>query len=334
RPQYNRLQGVLALSGPLRIPRLLRNGPNMTLNYQWTRNSDASTRTGLMPTTAERNGDFSNRPVIYDPQTGGSFPNNTIPASRISPQAKSLLDLYPLPNFAHERYNYQIPVIGATHQDSLQLRGNQRLSQKNQLSGNLSYQSTRIDNPNIFNFLDVTDSTGINSGLSWLHTFQPRLYAVFGMQFSRLSSLTTPYFANRANVSGEAGIAGNNQDAVNWGPPALSFSSGIAALTDAQYSRTANQTTGVSVDAGWGRGRHTFLFGGALRWQQFNVLSQEDPRGMFTFTGASAGSDFAGFLLGIPDASSIAFGNADKYLRGTSTDAYINDDWRLRRDLP
>ena len=135
----------------------------MTLNYQWTRNSDASTRSALMPTTAERNVDFSNRPLILDPQTGAPFPNNAVPDSRISPQAKSLLNLYPLPNFADERYNYQIPIIGATHQDSLQLRGNQRLSRKNQLSGNLSYQSTRIDNPNIFNFLDVTDSTGVNS---------------------------------------------------------------------------------------------------------------------------------------------------------------------------
>ena len=63
------------------------------------------------------------------------------------------------------------------------------------------------------------------------------------------------------------------------------------------------------------------------------MLSQEDPRGTFTFTGAAAGSDFAGFLLGIPDASSIAFGNADKYLRAASTDAYINDDWRLRPGL-
>jgi hypothetical protein len=49
------------------------------------------------------------------------------------------------------------------------------------------------------------------------------------------------------------------------------------------------------------------------------------------FTGASGTrSDFAGFLLGIPDTSAIAYGNADKYFRDSSTAAYMTDDWRLR----
>ena len=44
---------------------------------------------------------------------------------------------------------------------------------------------------------------------------------------------------------------------------------------------------------------------------------------------SATGSDLADFLLGIPHASSIAFGNADKYLRAPSYDAYITDDWRF-----
>src|SRR5256885_4151238 len=90
-----------------------------------------------------------------------------------------------------------------------------------------------------------------------------------------------------------------------------------------------------------GHAPHNFSFGGDVRRQQFNLLSQQDPRGTFTFTGASTqqnvngtavpgtGFDFAGFLLGIPDTSSIAFGNADKYLRASSYDAYFTDDWRI-----
>ena len=44
---------------------------------------------------------------------------------------------------------------------------------------------------------------------------------------------------------------------------------------------------------------------------------------------AGTGSDFADFLLGIPDTSSIAFGNADKYFRTSTYDAYFQDDWRV-----
>src|SRR2546422_1059754 len=39
KPDYNRVQGLLSFGGPLKIPHLLRrNGPNLTLNYQWMRN--------------------------------------------------------------------------------------------------------------------------------------------------------------------------------------------------------------------------------------------------------------------------------------------------------
>ena len=94
-------------------------------------------------------------------------------------------------------------------------------------------------------------------------------------------------------------------------------------------SQLRNQTSALSADAFVSRGRHYLTYGGVRRWQQFNLLSQQDARGTFTFTGAAAGNDFAGFLLGVPDTSSIAFGNADKYLRATINEAFVNDDWRV-----
>ena len=39
KPSYNRMTGVLALGGPLRIPHLIKNGPTFFVNYQWTRNN-------------------------------------------------------------------------------------------------------------------------------------------------------------------------------------------------------------------------------------------------------------------------------------------------------
>ncbi|MBV9744178.1 MAG: TonB-dependent receptor, partial [Acidobacteriia bacterium] len=69
--------------------------------------------------------------------------------------------------------------------------------------------------------------------------------------------------------------------------------------------------------------------GGDFKRQEFNLLSQQNPRGTFSFTGVTAGSDFAGFLLGIPDTSSIAYGNADKYFRSSIYEAYVQDDWRM-----
>ena len=346
---YNRMTGLFSFGGPMRIPRLFRNGPNFTVNYQWTRNRNSTAQSTLMPTALERNGDFSQtlnslgQPIQFvDPKTGAPFQNNRIPQSQLSPQAQALLNFYPLPNFTGSaRYNYQIPINTNTHQDNLQTRVNRALGRQNQVSGNFAYQSIRTDSPNAFGFLDATNTLGINSAANWRHTFSPRLFQTLGYQFSRYDVRTTAYFENRQNVSADAGITGNNQEPINWGPPNLDFASGIGSLSDATPSFVRNQTSGASYSMLWSRSGHNITFGGDLRRQQFNLLSQQNPRGTFTFTGAATqaivngkpsagtGSDLAGFLIGIPDTSAIAYGNADKYFRSWFDDAYITDDWRL-----
>src|SRR5439155_7956578 len=95
----------------------------------------------------------------------------------------------------------------------------------------------------------------------------------------------------------------------------------------------------------WGRRSHNIQTGGDARHQQFNSIAQQNARGTFGFTGAATqvisggvpapgtGSDFADFLLGVPDTSAIAFGNADKYFRSGMYDAYLTDDSRVRSGL-
>jgi hypothetical protein len=334
KPAYNHFTGVVTLGGPLKIPHLLKNGPNFFAGYQWTRNRTATTQFALMPTPEERIGDFSQKPsAIFDPANGQPFSGNVIPQSRISSQARALLGFYPLPNFNSTRYNYQVPIVSATHQDALESRLSKAIGQKNQFYGGFAFQSTRTDSPNLFDFLDRTDVLGISSNVHWSHRFSQPLFLNLGYQFSRLSTRSTPFFENRDNVSGEAGITGNDENPLNWGPPSLTFSSGIAPLTDGLPSYDRNQTGALLYSMLWNRGRHNITFGTDFRRQQFNYLSQQDPRGSFTFTGAAAGSDFAGFLLGVPDTSSIAFGNADKYFRASAYDVYFTDDFRISPEL-
>ena len=334
----NKFTGLASLGGPIRIPGLLRNGPQFTLNYQWTRNRTAASQSALMPTAAEREGDLSQvltpqgQPVpVIDPTTGNPVPANRIPVSRISPQAQALLNLYPLPNFdGQTRYNFQVPLVSSLHQDSMQFRAIRQLGRRDNLSGTLQLQSSRTDNPNLFGFLatgsQLTDAATVN----WRHTISSQFFVNLGYQFSRNSARNVPFFAERFNVSGAAGITGNYQDPIDWGPPTLNFANGIAALGEAEYSSTHNQTQGLSAEVFRSRRSHNVTSGFDFHRQQWNILSQQDPRGTFTFTGAAAGSDLAGFLFGVPDTASIAFGNADKYFRANSWDAYISDDWRFR----
>jgi outer membrane receptor protein involved in Fe transport len=173
----------------------------------------------------------------------------------------------------------------------------------------------------------------VNAAITWNRRITRTVSAVIRYQFSQSSTNNRPYFANRLDVSGIAGITGNDRDPRNWGPPALSFSSGIARLSTGTYSSDRNVSHAVSYSSTWIRGRHGFTYGADYRRQQFNLLSQRNPRGSFTFTGAATGNDFADFLQGIPTASSIAYGNADKYFRQWIANAFISDDWKLRPSL-
>ncbi len=120
---------------------------------------------------------------------------------------------------------------------------------------------------------------GFNSRYHWSHRFSQRVILSLGYRFSRLSTRTTPYWENRQNVSGDAGITGNDQDPMNWGPPSLTFSSGIAGLSDGQSAFDRNQTSALSSSLFWGRDHHNFTVGGDFRRQQFNYLSQQEPAG-------------------------------------------------------
>ena len=336
-PDFNRMTGTLSMGGPLRIPgrHLLRGNPvNLTINYSWMRNRNASVHTGLLPTDADRIGDFSARGItIYDPDTKVPFAGGIIPQNRISQQAKSLLQYFPEPNFTDPSYNFQIPTVQNTHTDGLQTRWNKTAGRKNNLSGQFGYQNTRGDSTNLYSFLDTTASAGLQNTVNWMHRFSMRTFSTLSYTYSHFATHSYPFFANRVNVSGEAGIGGNDQTPANWGPPGLNFATGFAGLSDGNAAFNRFQTNALTASFFYSYRSHNITAGGDYRRQQFNFLSQQNPRGSFQFTGGAAGYDFAGFLLGTPDTSAIAFGNADKYFRSSTYVAYVNDDWRFSPGL-
>ena len=156
KPAYTNVQVMGTFGGPVRIPRVLRNGPVVYVGYQRLADHNAATQTAIMPAVAERRGDFSGSSIaLIDPGTGQPFTGNVIPESRISDQARSLLQYYPVPNLPlADSYNFQTPVVTRTNQDSVQTRATQRVTARDQLSGSVSYQRTTTDAANVFGFVD------------------------------------------------------------------------------------------------------------------------------------------------------------------------------------
>jgi hypothetical protein len=106
-----------ALGGPIFIPGKFnadRTKLFFFIGEEWDRNRDESLQQGIVPTLAMRNGDFSellnpanpffNRArTITDPVTRQPFPNNVIPANRISPNGLALLRAYPEPTPGYQQ---------------------------------------------------------------------------------------------------------------------------------------------------------------------------------------------------------------------------------------
>jgi hypothetical protein len=246
---YSTITGIATVGGPIRIPHLLPRGPTFFVGYQWTRNSTAASDSGLVPTLAQR---------------------NTTP---IDPVAEALLALYPKPNLAgNANYNYQTGILSNSHQDALQSRLDKSIGRRDELYGGFAFQSTRSDSVSLFGFRDTTGTLGMKTNATWQHRFNHGLYATLGYQFSRLRTLVTPYFSNRNDIEGVAGIGGNDSLPIDWGPPTLVFSSGIATLTDAESAFNRNRTEAISPSVEFYRGRHSITVGGDFRRQEFNYL--------------------------------------------------------------
>ena len=359
---YSRVTSVVTLGGPLRIHRLMPIGPNFFVAYQWTRNANAAIETGLVPDAAERGGNLSGllnaqgQPLtIYNPATGQPFTWTPANSITVNPQAAALLNLYPQPNLqGSSRYNYQAEVLNDTHSDALQSRLNKTFGRRDQLYGGFGFSSSRADSTNLFGFVDTANTLGIDTTANWSHRYRHQTFVLLGYHLTRLRTDVRPAFEGRENVTALAGIYGNATDPANppdpadWGPPGLTFSSGIAGLGDAGSAFNRNRTDALSGDLKTSLRRHNFDFGGDFRRQEFNQFGQQNPRGTFAFTGAATqaggssssggastttGSDLADFLLGIPDTSAISYGNPDKYLRQSVYDLYFIDDWRMLPEL-
>jgi outer membrane receptor protein involved in Fe transport len=129
-------------------------------DYQGSRDTVGGSRLLSVPTAAARNGDLSAYGVnIFDPLTGApanrqQFPGNVIPASRISPQARNLLNLLPLPNAPGTengtRNNYVAQGSEAFNADQFNVRLDGRISDRLNIFARYSNAKYSLSGPTAF----------------------------------------------------------------------------------------------------------------------------------------------------------------------------------------
>lgn len=349
---YAQLRGTLSLGGPLRIPKIWQKDTQtfFFINYAFNRAKNPYKNTATVPTALERTGDFSqsvaNGPVtIFDPSTGAPFGGNRIPDSKINFASRGLLGFFPSPNQPGLVQNYQILTSVPSNSDNLAVRLNQNITKRDRVALNLNMQRRDGNPAQLFGFDDTTSGTGINVNLSYTRNLGVKTISVLTFGFNRNRNDTLPFFAFKTDVAAQLGIKGAASDPINFGPPNLSFTN-FGALTDASPVLSRIQAFNIGENVSTTKGVHNITAGISFRRTQLNVQTDSNARGTFTFSGLSTsafdtsgnpipstGFDFADFLLGLPQSSSVRFGDSSTYFRGNQYGAFGQDDWRLRPNL-
>jgi trimeric autotransporter adhesin len=125
KPDYVQQHYGTTIGGPLKVPRIYNGGTRtfFFLNYAGTHSHSPVDSYSIVPTLAERLGDFSAfSSVVIDPSTGQPFAGNQIPESRMSSAARALLPYIPIPNQPALTQNFHYLTAVTSSSDDVNVR--------------------------------------------------------------------------------------------------------------------------------------------------------------------------------------------------------------------
>jgi hypothetical protein len=296
----------------------------------------------IMPTAAERRGDFSQTTnaagqlvVIYDPRTGQPFAGNQIPQDRINPVATSMLRYLPPPDIERDNgsTNYtRTSLINNKFEQMYSVKLEHKFTDQMSLTGFYLYNRTDEPEANYFGSgatADQKDPNRFADPGDYILKRRPQILAVNNTWVLSNTSVLALRF-------GMARFPDNDTLSIEFDPRTLGFSQTYANQVQLNkfpqvrirgYDQgTGSRTLGAinprdinwkstSANATFSKlvGTHTFKFGGDIRKIGADTFIPGDGAGWFDFdkdmtssnggTGSTTdGNAFASFLLGYPSS--------------------------------
>jgi hypothetical protein len=377
-PYLNRNEYGVSLGGPFTIPKLYSGRNRTFFFFAWERlqNITNTTQRWSVPTEAMRNGDFrglvdsqGRQFNLFDPLTTDASGRrqpltfngvaNTIDPARLSPVAKYLFSITPMPT--HPQINPLVdnnwigPVPRLRDDETWSVRMDHRFGTNDQFYARLSrgYVNEAYQYPNqimLNNISSVTNRWWPNTALAatWVHTFSPTFTNELIVSGTRdyqrrgtgdyktnytnsLFNLPNPFGSPNWPTISSTGLSANGSGEYLFGGDGLFWL--ITNVASAQ-----NNATKIY-------GKHEFQFGFHFRYEQINK-SVTPLSGPFTFdTLATAqldpssaavnplalqftGHNLANMYLGVANYTT-QFRRPWYYMRRDEYAPYIQDNWKI-----
>ena len=376
RPAVKFYQAGYNITGPVYIPKIYRgrNKTFFTHTLETNTEYEINSPQGRVPTALERQGNFSqtlnsagSQLIVYDPAstivngttvTRQPFPNNTIPAARITPTGSAILNLYPLPNLAVAPQinvvNWAASGNNIIKQSSVNARVDHNMNDNNRLFGTFGRLKREVDG----NIQQTPGSLGNypnnSNSVNYRWFEQGGIDDTFNLSPTFVGSVRAGVVRySDGNYGGYVGydpaklqlpaVITQNQFVGGW--PNFTLNEGMIALSNS-YSASGNTSIFLVSSFTKISGKHSIKFGTDLRRNQNNSINPgTGAEGAFTYSAAfttanpnvassttTSGTSMASALLGLPISGSLGY-NSPTSLSNYDFAAYVQDDWKITRNL-
>ena len=305
------------------------------------------------PTAKERAGDFTdsinpltNQPVVLrNPFTGQVIESGIIPEELMNPVGRTLMDLWPAPNFDDPILNLRLLRSGQNHQNKLLTKIDHNFSSRTALSGSFNYSKYDNTTPGHTVYSDVNNVQHDRTFVASLtHTFRNNLVNDLKVNYTSYRN-GTEFVKNDKNYAKEWGFWAGHEKPEATGPPRILFYTAgfrVFQIGSSGPNVRANRNIYVRDDLVWTKNNHMFSFGGDFKQQNFDwTISNPTPFGAYyfgildgnpslDFIYGVTGSTFASALMGVTARTTYdTFDGIPAKLRRNMFSAYVQDDWRV-----
>jgi len=337
--RFNQFGGQVG--GPVVLPFLYNGRDKMFFmgSYEGLRQIAQSQSTATVPTVAMRTGDFSALlpgSQLVNPATGAPYAGNQI--TNISPVATKLLAYMPLPNLPGATNNLNTYVATNINQDQTLDRVDYNIGDKVRLFGRYSWQKlTYVAGSVVPTSTSYSPTTNSNAAFGYTHIITPNLINDFRFGYNKLNTVLLNQFAEN-NISGAGsalGIPGFTSDVDNNNPgiPSITITNTQALGSDGTNWYQDDRTLHGYDQISWTHGKHNLMAGAELRKMSIGRAAQNQPRGLFNFTGVYSNNSVADFLTGYANSITTPVTQIKGSVAEWRDGFFLQDNWQVSQKL-